>query len=528
MQLDNVTAEIRPRTSYEAIDLGMAMARATGWRMWAAWFAATLPVFLLCNFVAYRLGYMWLGALFVWWLKPLFDRVPLFVLSRGLFGDEVGVFGALKALPGLWLRALPTALLLERLDMARSLDLPVAQLEGLGIFARGKRQRLLQRNTRGPGVLLSVVCLGLEFALYMSAWALALMFVPFDYLPESYRALWAAFMTHATPLHQFINNGVWYLAISAMEPLYVGAGFALYLNRRTELEAWDVEIALRRLAGRISAGARAASILFAALGLACLCLMASGTARAEDAPAASTAPRAASTSHVVVALWPRPTGLPDGAEQRFAANAGKAYDQDPDLSPHERRGYWQYKDESPTEKPKPLPSWLEKLLKWFTTLRDYIGTGISFIPWFIGLVLLGLAVRYRRWLLSLFSGLGAGTTGGRFDARVAVLADVDSLPVDVPAAARSAWDKGDARGALSLLYRGGVARMQEISGRELPQGATEADCLREAGKLPGAAADTLRRVVRAWQYAAYAHRLPDPAVFFGLLEAWRGDLEAKA
>ena len=526
MQLDKVTAEIRPRTSYEAIDLGMAMARATGWRMWAAWFAATLPVFLLCNFVAYRLGYMWLGALFVWWLKPLFDRVPLFVLSQGLFGDEVGVRGTLKALPGLWLRALPTALLLERLDLARSLDLPVAQLEGLGIFARGKRQRMLQRNTRGPGVLLSVMCLGLELALYMSAWVLVLMFVPFDYLPESYRALWAAFMTHATPLHQFINNGVWYLAISVMEPLYVGAGFALYLNRRTELEAWDLEIALRRMAERISADAKAASILLAALSFACFCLMAPGPARAEDAPAASTAPPAASVSHVVVAVWPRPAGLAEGAEQRFAANAGKAYDQDSDLSPHERHGYWQYK-ESTDPKSTPLPAWLEKVLKWFTTLRDYLGTAVSFIPWLIGLVLLGLAVRYRRWLLSLFTGLGAGTVGGRYEARLEVLADAEALPKDVVVAARRAWDEGDARGALSLLYRGGVARMQEFSGSELPQGATEADCLREAGKLPGTAADTLRRVVRTWQYAAYAHRLPDPAAFSDLLDAWRVDLEVK-
>jgi len=31
-----------------------------------------------------------------------------------------------------------------------------------------------------------------------------------------------------------------------LEPFYVGAGFAMYLNRRVELEAWDVEQELRR------------------------------------------------------------------------------------------------------------------------------------------------------------------------------------------------------------------------------------------------------------------------------------------
>jgi hypothetical protein len=31
-----------------------------------------------------------------------------------------------------------------------------------------------------------------------------------------------------------------------LEPFYVAAGFAMYLNRRAQLEAWDVEQELRR------------------------------------------------------------------------------------------------------------------------------------------------------------------------------------------------------------------------------------------------------------------------------------------
>ena len=33
--------------------------------------------------------------------------------------------------------------------------------------------------------------------------------------------------------------------ILLLEPLYVAAGFAMYLNRRAELEAWDLEQELR-------------------------------------------------------------------------------------------------------------------------------------------------------------------------------------------------------------------------------------------------------------------------------------------
>ena len=30
-------------------------------------------------------------------------------------------------------------------------------------------------------------------------------------------------------------------AVAIVEPFFVGAGFAMYLNRRVELEAWDIE-----------------------------------------------------------------------------------------------------------------------------------------------------------------------------------------------------------------------------------------------------------------------------------------------
>ena len=36
------------------------------------------------------------------------------------------------------------------------------------------------------------------------------------------------------------------IVIGFLEPFYVAAGFAMYLNRRAELEAWDVEQELRR------------------------------------------------------------------------------------------------------------------------------------------------------------------------------------------------------------------------------------------------------------------------------------------
>jgi hypothetical protein len=55
---------------------------------------------------------------------------------------------------------------------------------------------------------------------------------------------------------------------------------------------------------------------------------------------------------------------------------------------------------------------------------------------------------------------------------------------------------------------------------ELPAGATEAQCLRVARRLPlPAARELFAQVVRMWQYAAYAGRLPAQVEFDALLDA---------
>ena len=523
MLLSKVTAVIRPRTPYEAIDLGVAMALDAGRGLWLPWFMGTLPVFLLLNLAAYHMDAVWLALPATWVLKPMFDRIPLFVLSRRLFGDTPSLWQTLKALPLLWLQSLPGALIMDRLDLARSLDLPVTQLEGLRWFKRAKRLRLLQRTSRGAGVTLTLVCFGIELAFFSGAWALVLMFVPFEYLPETWRALWADFFTHASPWHQFATNSVWYLAVSVVEPLYVGAGFALYLNRRTELEAWDIEIAFKRMAEHLQGVAKDAAAVLLALILAVGLLL-----HPAPASAAQPVPHAASGEPPApIARFPRPIGLPDGAEKDFQQVATKAYG-DPDLSPHERVGHWEPISTSSATPTEPqAPAWWLAIRKFFGWLGLGAGKGLSFLPWLIGLALVVLAVMYRRWLLGWFKPLERAPAAAPFDPGLKVMLVEEPLPADIPTAARDCWERGDARRALALLYRGGVLRMQELTGNELPHGATEAECLREAARLPAASAETLRRVVRTWQYAAYAHRLPETEAFSQLLDAWRADLGAR-
>jgi len=45
---------------------------------------------------------------------------------------------------------------------------------------------------------------------------------------------------------QLMSSVSYVLAVLFLEPFYVAAGFGMYLNRRAELEAWDIEQEFRR------------------------------------------------------------------------------------------------------------------------------------------------------------------------------------------------------------------------------------------------------------------------------------------
>ena len=78
------------------------------------------------------------------------------------------------------------------------------------------------------------------------------------------------------------------------------------------------------------------------------------------------------------------------------------------------------------------------------------------------------------------------------------------------------------REALALLYRASVEEISRRLGAPFPPGATEAECLRRARRLPDAeAVREFGRIVSAWQAAAYAWRFPDGEAFARLLDGWR-------
>jgi len=198
---------------------------------------------------------VWL-CLCIWWLKPLYDRVPLMVVSRALFGSQLSVMDVLKAWPKMLVRRIFFALFIGRFSPARSLSLPVAELEGLRGAAYRQRVNLLERNGGEGATLATLAGFLLECVTALGLVMLVILMVPEHVSAEWFNGLSEFFAyddyTEFSPGFFWLGAGVMMFSITIMEPFYVSAGFALYVNSRTLTEGWDIELAFKRLGIRIS------------------------------------------------------------------------------------------------------------------------------------------------------------------------------------------------------------------------------------------------------------------------------------
>ncbi len=525
MRLEQISVALRQRGPWEATDLGAALVRRHARAIWRPWFLLSLPFLLATNALAWAADEIWLAALLMWWLKPLFDRIPLFVLSRAVFGNVPGVRQTLGARE-LWAwRSLLPWLSWRRLHPARALLLPVDLLEGLRGARRSARCAVLQRAISAQAFGLGLACISFEFVVLVSAWTLVLLFVPTEFLGPAAQQMWQTFMEEPPRWAQMLLNlGLW-LATSLIEPFYIGAGFGLYLNRRTQLEAWDVELGFRRLAERATALRAGASALALVLALLLATAPAPGFARDTAATAASASvgkkaakpepPTLNARQFVGDALWQTP-------DPRFPPAVRKAM-QDPLLAPKQEVREWVLKNP-----PKPREAKAGKQAPWIELVSMIIGAISEYGLWVLAALLLGWVLWHLpKWLPWVRERVQVPPEASALVQTPAT--PIAPLPGDIRASARGLWQQGHRREALALLYRASVERIAEVLGAPFPAGATEADCLRRSRRLPEAAMQQqFARTVRAWQAAAYAWRYPDSEEFEALLAGWQDHFEARA
>lgn len=235
MRVEALAITLRPRPMSEAADLGQRLVQMHArsvWRCYAPVWAAVMLLALATTEIA-----GWLPSLLIFWLKPWLDRSLLFVLSRAVFGESTHWRDLWAARREVFARHLLRTLTIARLSPWRSFTLAIDQLEGQRGAARRKRRGVLLGSQRGAAMGLQFVYANLEMI-----FAVALAALIGWFLPEATKAeLWALYRDGESALVQAAVAVGYGLVVLALEPFYVAAGFAMYLNRRVELEAWDIE-----------------------------------------------------------------------------------------------------------------------------------------------------------------------------------------------------------------------------------------------------------------------------------------------
>lgn len=490
MQLDQLRLQLRRRTEWEAVELGRSMLREWRAPVYRAWCATFMP------FAAVVTLALWpwpdISGLVLWWSKPVFDRVLLYVFSQCTFGVQPTVRQVYRALPSILRRSgLLAWLTVYRLSPARSFLLPIWLLERQHGTRARTRSRLLRHRAGSYAAWLTATCAAMGAVLYVSQVLLFETLVPTG---QEGLFSWDQWTSGSLSHTAFSLLGLFAVsAASVTEPLYIASGFSLYLNRRAELEAWDVELRFRSLAERRSRAAtatRAIVVTLVLLALATTAMRAQGASSAPSSPAPAASGPPSPAKRVVLDVLRDPVF---GTEREVLE--------------------WRPKDQ-PQTNPTQLPRWLQWLPAAISTIAT-AGRYLVGIAAGVALAWLLLRLQRRAKPFALPGASSAQEVLFGLDVRP------ESLPSDLRARARRLALDGDLTAALALLYRGALVSLVHHAGVRFADGDTERDCLRRAGHaLHGRELTYFATLVRSWQQAAYAHAAPPQATVLELCDQW--------
>jgi hypothetical protein len=349
----------------------------------------------------------------------------------------------------------------------------VEDLEGLRGKDYAQRVRLLLRRGDATVVMLALWRAALTGWLALSVFFTAMMFLPAGQA-EEWKALLEAWKDDSwgeiPAAVGWLGLISLLLSMSLVDVFSTGAGFGIYVNHRTWIEGWDVELAFRRLGNRLrGAGA-------ALLGL----LLAFGMTPVAEAE---------------VEAGPKET-----IEQVKAHEDFTVHSVDERVPKTRNPSSWSWGD----------VSWLAGIaqaLMWLV-----LGAFVAFVVWLIW--------RYRHLLR------GSGSVGAKRvpppQVRVVMGMEVapESLPPDIPAAAMELWRVGRRQEAMSLLYRGTISRLIATGGVEIAESDTESDCLRRVAAEAAAHAGYFSGLTETWMRLAYGRSAPPDEAMQELCASW--------
>lgn len=491
MNLEKVAVNIRPRTPWEAIDLGFLLARRWYGRLWSLWMLTALLGFALAVMIGLILpgsSTKWTLFLF-WFFKPFYEPCVLAWIAKALFDEQCTTketFKEVRKTAGLqWI----FTVLLSKFSLFRSFSLPVIQLEQLEGKKKKTRLSLLQ-NTSETAILLTGSCFLLEITLTFS-----FLIILFFLIPDQLR--WIDFG------HFVFLPDRWFLLVcylascSIIAPLYVCAGFMMYISRRVQLEAWDIEIGFKRLKQRVERQkkglAKAMVLLFISLSL----VSSAGIAGADQ-----FSPQTAKTAITKV------------LKQKDFGQKITVY-------------RWVPKKKEAPDTHSPWAQFWIKIIEFLQQISKFISPVIAnFGEFFIWICLgCGLAfflVKYAKlhqWLDRLFPT--AEVSHQAPEIMFGLDLRPQSLPRRIDAVCLQLLEEGKKREAMSLLYRGTLSTLVNRCRLEIRSSFTEGECCLEVGRnRPATESAFFNDLTSLWIFLAFGHRDPEDQACRDLVGRW--------
>jgi hypothetical protein len=242
MKADRLRLALRPRPMQEAADLGVRLAQSARGSLVRAYLPLALALVFACG-CTFEVA-EWLPCLLLWWGKPWLDRVLLHVYARQVFGEPTDFRSAWEARRQASWTQLFSLLTRGRLWLSRAYVLPVYLLEGSSGAARRARLKTLLQERHGAAVVTQMSFSFIETSLVFGLLSITFWIEPRAEMFDLMRKVFDVPLTAA-----ILGYLTYAAAVVFLEPFHAAAGFAMYLNRRVELEAWDVEQELRNAFG---------------------------------------------------------------------------------------------------------------------------------------------------------------------------------------------------------------------------------------------------------------------------------------
>lgn len=536
MQLNNFQAVAKKRSGWEAIDLGCTMARAWFFKLWLVWLIPAGMCLLIFSFI-FRNEPSY-ASLITWLLKPVWERPLLYIASQQLFGERVSFRNVIRNFIKCNTKDWFWWLTLRRLLPSRGFTMPVTVLEGLTGRNRSDRINLLQRRFSSPANWLLISAVHIELFIVFAIGAAVAML-----MPAGVELHWQSIFFEHVNVSTHLYNLAWLLSASLIAPFFVCAGFSLYLQRRIDLEGWDIEIHFRQLAARLEKQklrltSSENNSFFPLSGLVIATCFAVGLSISAPESIAEDGYVKVKDANFELASEAQTTRAENTDETEYVySQRVEAKRLAHDILSKEPF-YYTKTEETLALKPKEetaIPEWLIRFAEWlskmggfFSFMADIISHLALIVEVFlwIGLALIIALIlwRYREWIrrsLDYFKETDIEQEPVVPKELFGIVLEDEPLPEDVAAEALAYWSRNEHRAAFALLLRATILQCAEC-GCQFKDGYTEFECSSVVkSMLEEKRSTSFSQLISHWQQLAYAHRKCSDDVFTQLCDAYR-------